>query len=372
VNEEQKTKQRKAQLAMNDFKRKYKLDKDSMVLNYASNMRPAPKLKTGILSLDVATGGGFDYGRFTTIFGPMATAKSTICGMLIANAQADGKVATLIDSENRFDPVWASKLGVNIDELLVPDLPADITAEKVLDLYIALADAGASDLIIIDSISALSPREEMEKTLEEGSMALTARAMSRFFRKVGATNKKHDVCGVLVGQLGSSMEKYAAVIDGLTCGNAIKSHSHYIISASRKQPQSANLVTKEEGFVLTLNLLKAPGIEGLKIECEFRKNEGIDLLTDKVNICIANNIIEYIGTSYVIDDKKFRGVRSLTEAIKFSEELQKYLDGKIEERYLEGKLLSINQTVSKRTTENEEDIINSIILDVNELPDKEQ
>lgn len=326
MNDEQKEKHKKAQLAFRELKKRYKIDDDSMVLTYASKMVAPPKLKTNIPSLDVAFNGGLDYGRFTTIFGPMATAKSTVCAMLIASAQADGKVATLIDSENRFDPEWARHLGVNIDELLIPELPANVTAEKVLDLYIALADAGASDLIIIDSISALSPREEVDKTLEEGSMALTARTMSRYFRKVVATNKKHAVCGVLVGQLRSSMEKYATAIEGLTCGLAIRSHSHYIISTGRKLPQTSNFVTKDEGFVLAFNILKAPGMEGVRLECEFRKNEGIDTLVDRVNLLVSNGVIGKDGASYVLNNTKYRGIRSMTEAVKESSVLQSIVD----------------------------------------------
>jgi recombination protein RecA len=227
----------------------------------------------------------------------------------------------LIDAESRFDPGWAARLGVNTDELIMPFVDENATAETLLDICRSGIKSGAADLIIIDSLSALSPAEEKKKTLEESSMMLSARLLSRFFRDTVISVGRKEVCFVMIGQIRSSAAMYPGKLDALMCGNAIRHYSHYILSTGRKLPADKNIVTRDNGFVLTLNILKAPGsAEGVSLEEEFIKEKGIDRTLDIVNLGISTGVIVRPTTSsYELFGEKYRGLKQLYSAVKSSQ-----------------------------------------------------
>ena len=131
-----KEKQKRVDKALADLRKKYKTDKDSVIITTASELKPREKIPFGVPSLDLVTNGGLDMGRYTTMFGGMGTAKSTLAYKLIASAQKMGFTPLLIDAEHRFSPEWAACNGVNINELQHIEPDEDASAEQILDLYI--------------------------------------------------------------------------------------------------------------------------------------------------------------------------------------------------------------------------------------------
>ncbi len=156
-------------------------------------------IPTGCLSLDLALGiGGMPRGRIVEIYGPESSGKTTVALHVVAQAQKTGGTAAFIDAEHALDPVYAKKLGVNLDELYVsqPD-----TGEQALDITDALVRSGAVDVIVVDSVAALTPKAEIEGNMGDNSVGLQARLMSRALRKLASVANKSKTCIIFINQL---------------------------------------------------------------------------------------------------------------------------------------------------------------------------
>lgn len=217
-------KQRALEMALSQIERSF--GKGAVMrLGEASTKLAVEVIPTGSISLDLALGvGGIPRGRVTEIFGPESSGKTTLLQHVIANAQATGGVAALIDAEHAFDPVYAQNCGVKIDELLVsqPD-----TGEQALEIAEALVRSGALDVVCVDSVAALVPRAELEGDMGDAHMGLQARLMSQALRKLTGvisksrtsmifTNQLREKIGVMFGNPettpgGRSLKFYASV-----------------------------------------------------------------------------------------------------------------------------------------------------------------
>jgi recombination protein RecA len=217
-------KQRALDMALSQIEKSF--GKGSVMrLGEASTKLAVEVIPTGSISLDLALGvGGIPRGRVTEIYGPESSGKTTLLQHIIANAQATGGVAALIDAEHAFDPLYAKNCGVNIDELLVsqPD-----TGEQALEIGEALVRSGALDVVCIDSVAALVPRAELEGDMGDAHMGLQARLMSQALRKLTGvisksrtavifTNQLREKIGVMFGNPettpgGRSLKFYASV-----------------------------------------------------------------------------------------------------------------------------------------------------------------
>ncbi|MBQ1942023.1 MAG: recombinase RecA [Clostridia bacterium] len=156
-------------------------------------------ISTGCLSLDLALGvGGMPRGRIIEIYGPESSGKTTVALHVVAEAQKAGGTAAFIDAEHALDPVYAKKLGVNLDELYVsqPD-----TGEQALDITDALVRSGAVDVIVVDSVAALTPKAEIEGAMGDNSVGLQARLMSHALRKLAGITNKSKTCVIFINQL---------------------------------------------------------------------------------------------------------------------------------------------------------------------------
>ncbi|MCF6334032.1 MAG: recombinase RecA, partial [Draconibacterium sp.] len=158
-----------------------------------------PVISSGSIALDVAMGvGGFPMGRVVEIYGPESSGKTTLAIHAIAEAQKAGGIAAIVDAEHAFDPYYAKSLGVNIDELLIsqPD-----NGEQALEIVDNLIRSGALDIVVIDSVAALTPKAEIEGEMGESKMGLQARLMSQALRKLTANISKTNTCCVFINQL---------------------------------------------------------------------------------------------------------------------------------------------------------------------------
>jgi recombination protein RecA len=182
-----------------------------------------PAISTGSLELDIALGiGGIPRGRITEIYGPESSGKTTMMLHAIAEAQKAGGVAAFVDAEHALDPVYAKKLGVNIDELLVsqPD-----TGEEALEITESLVRSGAVDIIVIDSVAALVPKAEIEGDMGDSHMGLQARLMSQALRKLTGIISKSNTSVVFINQIRMKIGVMFGSPETTTGGNALKFYS---------------------------------------------------------------------------------------------------------------------------------------------------
>src|ERR1700691_4145959 len=170
-----------------------------MTLGKHSSTREISVISTGAIALDAALGiGGVPRGRIIEIYGPESSGKSTLATHIVANAQKNGGVAAYIDAEHALDPGYAAKIGVNLDELLIsqPD-----SGEDALNIAEMLARSNAIDVIVIDSVAALVPKNELEGEIGDSFMGLQARMMSQALRKLTASLSKSNTCCIFINQI---------------------------------------------------------------------------------------------------------------------------------------------------------------------------
>jgi recombination protein RecA len=211
-------------------------------------------IPTGALSLDLALGvGGIPRGRIVEIYGPESSGKTTLTLNLIAQAQKKGGIAAFVDAEHALDPIYAKKLGVNIDELLIsqPD-----TGEQALEITEQLVRSGAVDVVVVDSVAALVPKAEIEGDMGDAHMGLQARLMSQALRKLTAVVGKTRTTVIFINQLRQKIGVYMGNPETTTGGNALKFYCSLRMDIRR------------------IEILKKDGVEyGNRVKCKIVKNK---------------------------------------------------------------------------------------------------
>lgn len=190
-----------------------------------------PAISTGSLGLDVALGiGGLPKGRIIEIYGPESSGKTTLAIHAIAEAQKAGGIAAIIDAEHAFDPYYARKLGVDVDNLLIsqPD-----NGEEALEIADSLIRSGALDIVVIDSVAALTPKAEIEGDMGDSRMGLQARLMSQALRKLTANINKTKTCCIFINQLREKIGVMFGNPETTTGGNALKFYASVRIDIRR-------------------------------------------------------------------------------------------------------------------------------------------
>ncbi len=191
-----------------------------MALGKHSSTHGLSVIKTGAISLDIALGiGGVPRGRIVEIYGPESSGKSTLATHIVANAQKNGGLAAYIDAEHALDPVYAAKIGVNIDDLMIsqPD-----NGEEALNIAEMLARSNAVDVIVIDSVAALVPKSELEGEIGDQFMGLQARMMSQALRKLTATLSRSNTCAIFINQIREKIGVMFGNPETTTGGRALK------------------------------------------------------------------------------------------------------------------------------------------------------
>jgi len=274
-----------------------------------------PSVSTGSLGLDVALGiGGLPFGRIVEIYGPESSGKTTLTLQVIAEAQKQGKTCAFIDAEHALDPIYAEKLGVNVDDLLVsqPD-----TGEQALEIADMLVRSGAVDVIIVDSVAALTPKAEIEGEMGDSHVGLQARLMSQALRKLTGSVKQANCLLIFINQIRMKIGVMFGNPETTTGGNALKFYSSVRLDIRRTGAvkEGDEVVGNETRVKVVKNKVSPPFRQA---EFQIMYGKGIYHMAEVVDLGVANGFVEKAGAWYSYNGDKIG--QGKANACKFLEE----------------------------------------------------
>lgn len=293
-------------------------------------------ISTGSLSLDIATGiGGFPRGRVIEIFGPESSGKTTLALSAIAQAQKIGGIAAFIDAEHALDVNYASRIGVNIEDLLIaqPD-----TGEQALEVAETLVRSGAIDIIVIDSVAALVPKAEIEGDMGDAHMGLQARLMSQALRKLTAAISKSMTTVIFINQIRMKIGVMFGNPETTTGGTALKFYSSMRLDIRKidSLKEGQEIIGGRVRVKIVKNKV-APPFRQAEFDIYF--NEGISRLGEIIDIGVDKGIIEKAGAWYSYNGSKIgQGRENVKEYLKNNPEIA----AEVEQKILETSGLKIN------------------------------
>lgn len=286
---------------------------------------------SGSLALDAALGvGGYPRGRIVEIYGPESSGKTTVALHAIAEVQANGGQAAFIDAEHALDPVYAQKLGVNIDELLLsqPD-----TGEQALEIAEALVRSGAIDIIVIDSVAALVPKAEIEGEMGDSHMGLQARLMSQALRKLSGIINKSNTLAIFINQVREKIGVMFGNPETTTGGRALKFYASIRLEVRRAETikQGTEMIGNKTKIKVVKNKV-APPFRTAEVDIMY--GEGISKEGEIVDIGAELDIIQKSGSWYAYGDERIgQGRENAKQFLKANPAIREEIANKIRESF---------------------------------------
>lgn len=286
-------------------------------------------IPSGSLGLDIALGiGGYPRGRVIEVYGPESSGKTTLTLHAIAEAQKAGGIAAFIDAEHAFDRSYAEKLGVDVENLIIsqPD-----NGEQALEITDNLIRSGAIDIIVIDSVAALTPKAEIEGEMGDSKMGLQARLMSQALRKLTATISKTKCTAIFINQLREKIGVMFGNPETTTGGNALKFYSSVRLDIRRvSQIKTGDEASGNHVRVKVVKNKVAPPFRQTEFDIMF--GEGISKVGEILDVGVEKGIVQKSGSWYSYGDNKLgQGRDAVKELLKDNPELAEELEEKIKE-----------------------------------------
>jgi len=294
--------------------------------------RDVQVISTGSLGLDIALGvGGLPRGRVVEIYGPESSGKTTLSLQVIAEAQKQGGTAAFIDAEHALDPVYAAKLGVNVDDLLVsqPD-----TGEQALEITDMLVRSNAVDVVVIDSVAALTPKAEIEGEMGDSHVGLQARLMSQALRKLTANIKRSNTLVIFINQIRMKIGVMFGNPETTTGGNALKFYSSVRLDIRRigSIKKGEEVIGNETRVKVVKNKVAPPFKQA---EFEILYDEGISRLGELIDLGVKAGLVDKAGAWYSYSGTRIgQGKDNVRTYLRENPALARELEAKIRAHYL--------------------------------------
>lgn len=311
-------------------------------------------VSTGILPLDIALGiGGLPRGRITEIYGPEAGGKTTVSLHMVAEVQRQGGTAAFIDAEHALDPMYAKKLGVDVDNLLLsqPD-----TGEQGLDIAEALIRSAAVDIVVIDSVAALVPKSEIDGEMSDANVGLHARMMSKAMRKLTAIIGKTDTIAVFINQIREKVGIMFGNPEVTTGGRALKFYSTIRLEVRKGEPIKQG--TEQIGNRVKIKIAKnkvAPPFRTAEFDLIF--GEGFSRVGSTLDLGVALGIIGKSGSHFSYGEEKLgNGKENAKQYLREHPKITNEIDAKIRELFLKSeKPIEVTEPENSDDTESFEE-----------------
>jgi recombination protein RecA len=295
-------------------------------------IRDIESISTGSIGLDVALGiGGLPRGRVVEIYGPESSGKTTLTLQVIAEAQKLGGTAAFVDAEHALDPNYAGKLGVDVDELLVsqPD-----TGEQALEITDMLVRSGAIDIVVIDSVAALTPKAEIEGEMGDSHMGLQARLMSQALRKLTANIQRSNTMVVFINQIRMKIGVMFGSPETTTGGNALKFYASVRLDIRRigAIKKGDEIIGNQTRVKVVKNKVSPPFKQA---EFEILYGEGISRMGEIIDLGVQHGIVDKAGSWYSYgDDRIGQGKENVREFLKNNPAMAEEIEGRIRAKLL--------------------------------------
>ena len=289
-------------------------------------------IPTGSLALDAALGiGGVPKGRIIEIYGPESSGKTTLALHILAEAQKMGGEVAFVDAEHALDPVYAAALGVDIDNLLVsqPD-----TGEQALEITDALVRSGAVDAVVVDSVAALVPKQEIEGEMGDTFVGLQARLMSQALRKLAGTISKTNCVVIFINQLRMKIGVMYGNPETTTGGNALKFYASVRLDVRRVESikEGGNVIGNKTRVKVVKNKVAPPFKEAV---FEIMYGQGISKWGELVDLAVQMDIVQKSGSWFSMGDERIgQGANSVKEYLMANPEIAEHVENQVRERLM--------------------------------------
>ena len=308
--------------------------KGSMMRLGDNDRQAIPAISTGSLGLDIALGiGGLPRGRIVEIYGPESSGKTTLTLQVIAQAQRNGGSCAFIDAEHALDPVYAAKLGVDVENLLVsqPD-----TGEQALEICDMVVRSGALDVVVIDSVAALTPKAEIEGEMGDSHMGLQARLMSQALRKMAGNIKNSNTLVIFINQIRMKIGVMFGSPETTTGGNALKFYSSVRLDIRRigTIKDGDEVVGNETRVKVVKNKVSPPFRQA---EFQILYGEGIFQLGEVIDLAVKYGLVDKSGAWYAYQGEKIgQGKKNVAAYLQENPAIAEEIESAIRARTLEG------------------------------------
>ena len=308
--------------------------KGAVMIMGEREVEPVDVIPTGSLGLDLALGvGGYPRGRIVEIYGPESSGKTTLTLHAIAKAQKAGGIAAFIDAEHAFDRFYAEKLGVDVDNLVIsqPD-----NGEQALEIMENLIRSGAIDIVVVDSVAALTPKSEIEGDMGDSKMGLQARLMSQALRKLTGTISKTKCVAIFINQLREKIGMMFGNPETTTGGNALKFYASVRLDIRRgSQIKDGDKVLGNRTKVKVVKNKMAPPFRSTEFDVLY--GEGISRTGEIVDLGVEYDVIQKSGSWFSYAGSKLaQGRDAVKELLKDNPELAEEIEAKVREKIAEG------------------------------------